>query len=256
MMILIHGSTAQSVDIAQAAFGSGPFVATDRSNYALWRNPAGITVLDGWRTLLGYRMPYGIPELQSLTVAIHFPWKPNTGFSYTQTGTGPLTTRQLALSTGILLDKLSLGAKLHYWQLGINDTLLPGFLVAGFGIQLELNKKILLGITVDNLTLSQTSVGETPLMTWYSGISWKPASHLELNLEAGYFLGNEWLLTIGIEYLIKQRFAVRTGFNAISLESFFSLGFLLQRLELDYAVGVHPYLGISQQAAGGYSWNE
>jgi hypothetical protein len=58
---------------------------------------------------------------------------------------------------------------------------------------------------------------------------------------------------MGLEYVIKNRFVARTGFNTTNLESFFGLGFLIDPVEMDYALNIHPGLGLTHQGAGSYS---
>jgi hypothetical protein len=54
-------------------------------------------------------------------------------------------------------------------------------------------------------------------------------------------------ISFGMEYLIREKFSLRTGTNIRTLRSSFGLGFSAGEIKIDYAAEVHPLLGISQE---------
>jgi hypothetical protein len=253
-LILFSSAIAgQSLELNPAAYGSGPFVAADQSKYALWRNVAGIANTNSWNLLLAYQYPYDLPEIQSFAIGIIIPWKPGIGLSMLQSGTTPLINQQIAINTAVELNEVKIGVRVKYWHLEFSGNNLLNAITAGIGIQAELNSQIVAGIYIDNVTQTHIGQQESIPVLWYTGIKYQPAPHLTLNIETGYVMEQEWQVKMGVEYIIKNRFVARTGFNASNLESFFGLGFLIEPLEIDYALSIHPSLGITHQGAGSYS---
>lgn len=254
MIYSMHQLVSQTPEIYPPAYGPGPFIAADQSNYTLWRNPAGLSQIDELNLVFAYHLPYGFPELQSVILGFIFPWKPVIGLSYFQGGNGPLKNRQYGLSTGIDLGEINLGLRIRYWEIRIPGTHPYRTWNIGTGVQIQLTEQLLAGLFLDNITRSSVSPGEVSPMLWNAGINFSPSENLCLLAEVNYILGQQWETKIGVEYIIKQRLAVRTGFNLGTLEGYFGVGFKLERLNLDYAVGIHPNLGITHQGAVNYTW--
>ena len=254
MIHSMHQLVSQSPEIDSPAYGQGPFIAADQSNYAPWRNPAGLSQVEGWKLVIAYHLPFGIPELQAAALGFIFPWKPTISISYFQGGKGPLINRQYGLSSGIELGDFRLGLRIRYWEARISGINPYSSWSMGTGVQIQLIERLVAGLFLDNITRTRMSPGEVSPMSWNAGINFNLNDNLYLLAEVNYILGQQWQTKLGVEYIIKRRLAVRTGFNLATLEGYFGIGFKSEQLVFDYALGVHPNLGITHQGAGSYSW--
>ncbi len=207
-----------------------------------------------WQVVLGYHFPYNLRELQSLALGLIIPGQPSLGVSLYQTGKTHLINQQIGINGSISLHQIHFGLRLQYWRVHIPGIESINRLSVALGIQMELADKLLAGIFVSNITNSKTGSNSALPITWHSGIKYKPSSHLNISAELGHTLGHVWHFRTGIEFIIKQKLFVRTGINLSNRQFYLGLGFLMHTLQLDYAIDLHPYLGLSHQAGLGYNW--
>ena len=254
---LIGGTTglySQSPEIDQPAYGYGPFQATDQTAWAMFRNMAGLASAKDIELLLGYHIPFHQPELQSLAVGVQIPSTPSLGISYYQTGTEVFLNQQVGVSAAIALDSFDFGLRIRYWSVSISGRPpLNTFSIDG-GLQIRINNQLTAGIVMGNLSQSKLQHEEMLPISWYSGVKYTPSPELAVIIEFGQILGSPWEFRTGIAYSIKERFMARTGFNLLTHRGYFGIGFKQKRLQVDYAIDVHPHLGITQQAGLTFIW--
>jgi hypothetical protein len=248
------GLFAQTPGIDLPVYGSGPFQSTDQSHWSLFRNMAGLAKSDHNRIALGYQIPYNLKELQSLALGIIIPKPAKLGVSFYQSGTDGLINQQLAISASMALSRLSLGIRAKYWSVTVSGNNSLHSISLDAGIQIHISDQVLVGVFMSNLSQSKLSTNETIPVTWHSGISYRPGPKLLFQIEAGHVLGYHWEFTSGIEYVIKEKFFTRTGYNVPTKGHYWGLGFHSDPIEIDYAVDLHPYLGITHQAGISFYW--
>lgn len=254
---LIGGSTglySQSPEIDQPAYGYGPFQATDQTAWAIFRNMAGLASSKDMELLLGYHFPFHQSELQSLAIGVQIPSKPSLGISYYRTGTEAFLNQQVGMSAAIALDSFDLGLRIRYWSVSISGMApLNTFSIDG-GLQLRINNRLIAGIVMGNLSQSKLHHEEILPISWYTGVKYIASAELNVMIEFGQILGYPWEFRMGIAYSIKERFIARTGFNLSTRRGYFGIGFMQKRLQVDYAIDLHPHLGITQQAGLTFIW--
>jgi hypothetical protein len=81
------------------------------------------------------------------------------------------------------------------------------------------------------------------------GFSYQPVKELQLNVDLYKDVNYKPTLKAGIEYVLSEKFFLRTGVNADPFKGFFGIGILLHRLTIDYALSSHQILGISHHAS-------
>jgi len=252
--ICSFGLTAQSAEVNQASVGTGPFVSTEQSQWALFRNMAGLAESDSWGMVLAYHYPYNLKELQSLAWGIIIPSKPKLGISIFQSGSNLLLNQQIALCIAKKFDGLNLGLRVKYWRLTVTGYDHLASLSMAVGIQVKLTKKLVIGSFLSNITQNQIGNEELLPTVWFTGISYDPSPKLQLILEIGHNLGYTWDYKLGFDYKFKEKISVRSGLNSSNRQGHFGLGFHTDKIQLDYALGIHFLLGISHQAGLSYSW--
>lgn len=253
LITVTTGLSAQSPEIDLPAYGSGPFLATEHTRWALFRNMAGLSESESWEILLAYNFPFQLAELQCFAIGLIIPWKPVVGISLFQSGQDNLINQQVGLNSSIKLHQLNIGLRIKYWRITI-----PGkthnSISASAGLQIQITENVLVGIFIGNLTQSDIGYNETLPILWCTGISFKPSTKITTILEAGHVLGYYWQLKFGVEYTPKEKLVFRTGLNAINRQGYLGLGFKSAFTDIDYAISLHPYLGISHQAGLSFSW--
>ena len=254
---LIGGSTglySQSPEIDQAVYGYGPFQATDQTAWAMFRNMAGLAAAKDIGFVLGYHIPFHQSELQSLAIGVQIPSKPSLGISYYRTGTESFLNQQVGVSASISVDSFDFGLRIRHWSISISGGgPLNTFSIDG-GLQLRINKELIAGIVVGNLSQSKLHHEEILPTYWYTGVKYTTSPELTVMIEFGQMLGGPWEFRTGIAYAIKKKFIARTGFSLSTRRGYFGVGFKQNRLQVDYAIDLHPHLGITQQAGLYFTW--
>jgi hypothetical protein len=215
---------------------------------------AGLASAKDIALVLGYHIPFHQSELQSLAIGVQIPSKPSLGVSYYQTGTETFLNQQVGVSAAIALDSFDFGLRIRHWSVSISGRdPLNTFSIDG-GLQLRINNQLIAGIIVGNLSQSQLHHEEILPISWYTGVKYTASPELTVMIEFGQILSSPWEFRTGIAYSIKERFIARTGFNLSTRRGYFGIGFKQKRLQVDYAIDLHPYLGITQQAGLTFIW--
>jgi hypothetical protein len=144
---------------------------------------------------------------------------------------------------------ISLGIQLSYIQFLISNYGSAGTLSLEFGGLIKFSSKVVLGGYFFHpleigLRFKQLSFLHTLLKT---GLSYRPSENLMANIEYKWNGNMMHFLIFGIEYLVRGKIALRTGFNIETLQSTLGIGFRPETFRLDYAIMIHPLLGVSHE---------
>ena len=244
----------QAPELEQAVYGTGPFLSTDQSQWSLFRNPAGLVETDSWNGLIAYYLPYGLPDLQSLSWGLLVPIKPVLGISVFQSGSRLFRSQQIAISTAFGLGQVVLGARIKYWRLVFagNEPVTAASLE--LGLQFKLSDKLVAGTFLSNVLQSKVANEQTLPVVWAAGVRYQSSTKVLFLLETGHRLGEILELKLGGQYQMKEKIALRTGYSTYSRQSYFGLTFSTPNLELDYAISLHFILGVVHQGGISISW--
>ena len=204
--------------------------------------------------VLGYQLPYNLTELQSLYLGVIIPTRIALGASFFQSGTDDLINQQVGINASTELSKLRFGIRVKYWRVSIAGIASLNSISLAAGLQMKLTDQILAGVFMGNLTQSQVGYEEILPIIWFSGLRYKPTSKLTVLTEFGHVLGYNWEFRSGVEYILKERFFTRTGYNLSNKRGYWGLGFQQDSIKIDYAIDFHPFLGFTHQAGFSYSW--
>ena len=252
--ICAYGLIAQSPEINQASVGTGPFVSTEQSQWALFRNMAGLGEYDSWSVILAYHYPYNLKELRSLAWGVIIPLEPKIGVSIFQSGGTLFRNQQIALSASKKIGRLYLGLRVKYWRLTFAGHDHRASFSLAYGMQVQLSKKLIVGTFLSNITQNRIGQEEILPTVWFTGVSYHASPNLQLALELGHTLGHIWDYKLGFDYQFKKKIFIRSGFNSSNSQGHFGLGFHTNKFQLDYALEIHYSLGISHQTGLCYSW--
>ena len=147
-----------------------------------------------------------------------------------------------------LNETISLGFNFQYMKLHIKGYGSDFSLGLDFGFLIKLNSKLNWGFFTTNI--NRVTLGESNdqlPQTFVTGVSYNPLKNLTLNFDLYEELPFPIELRGGIEYLIFNKLALRTGFITETEEFCFGLGFISNKFNCDYAVNTHPDLGLTHQ---------
>ena len=214
---------------------------------------AGSTNIRSAELVFGYYLPYNLTELQALMLGVVFPTKPSLGFTVYQTGGALLRNQQLALTAASAFEKIKIGVRVKYLRTAISGLGAFSAITVDLGLQLELTNKLLVGSYISNVSGSKLGQDHSLPMIIASGIQYQLSDKLLTLLEVAHRIGEVLEIRQGVEYELKSRFKMRTGFTTYGRQGY--LGFTLRafKIKIDYALTFHPYLGVNHQTGVSYS---
>lgn len=218
--------------------------------YSGFNNIGALADHHGTSLCFSSSMLYGIPEL--LKIGLGFNGELFNGIgsiNLYRFGDQHLSELKIGVGYSHRIRFISLGIQLSYIQFLLSGYGSAGSMSLEIGGIIELCPKFMLGGYLFHPFLSgqrfeHLSFLPTILKT---GLSYRPSGDLMANIEYKWNGNIEHSLIFGIEYLVRGKVALRTGFNAKSLQSTMGLGFRPGKFRLDYAILIHPVLGISQE---------
>lgn len=144
----------------------------------------------------------------------------------------------------------SLGLKLNYIQYRAQGLETRTALSVSFGGIAQLTPQLLFGAHIVNVNqpVIHDDTGERIPTSLYAGISFRPSDKLLLSSEIEKDLHHPATVKSGMEYRFYENISFRTGFNLHPEAGFFGVGFLMRKLELDYALQLSHPPGFSHQA--------
>jgi hypothetical protein len=160
-----------------------------------------------------------------------------------------LNEHKLGIGYSHKIRYVSIGLQLNYIQYRIEGYGSAGSVSVEFGGVVELLPEIHFGAYIFRPVISNAdpdSGGFLPTLL-KTGLSYRPVSNLMLNVEYQYYIFTGQYLSFGMEYVAREKIALRTGINLQTLRSTFGIGFCPNRLKIDYAIDLHPLLGLSHE---------
>ena len=217
--------------------------------YSGFNNIGALADHQGTSVCFSSSMLYGIPDL--LRIGLGFNGEIFNGIgsiNLYRFGDQHLSEHKIGVGYSHRVRFISLGVQLSYIQYLISGYGSAGSLSLEIGGLIELCPEFLLGGYLFHPFLPGQSEQLDFLPTILkTGMSYRPSRNLMSNIEYKWNGNKEHSLIFGIEYLVRGKVALRTGINTESLQSTMGLGFRPGKFRLDYAIMIHPVLGISQE---------
>lgn len=195
-------------------------------------------------------MLYGMPELLGIGIGLNGKIFKGVGsVNLYRFGNQDLSEHKISAGYCHRIRFISLGIQLSYIQYLISNYGSAGSMSIEFGGLIKFSKKIIIGGYLFHplgfgQKFEQLNFLHTNLKT---GLSYRPSENLMINIEYKWSGNKEHFMIFGLEYMIRGKFALRTGFNIDTLKSSMGLGFKPGKFRLDYALMIHPVLGISHE---------
>ncbi len=259
-LFLIFSSTFSShlysqsifMDIGAKSKGIGNSNTNIADEWSIFNNVGGLSGVESGRVFFGYDRYFGIDGFNKIAVGvIHTFDFGNIGASVYKFGDDLYSEQISSIAFGNKIGFVRLGIKANYYQLRIEDFGTIGSVFFDFGGIVELIPKLSFGAFISNFTLSKlndSNYSRLPVLLKV-GLSYNPSKTVILNLDLYKDIDYKPIVRAGIEYIIIEKFYLRTGINTNPIKNFFGIGIILEKFQIDYAVSTHQLLGTSHQAS-------
>jgi hypothetical protein len=223
-------------------------------------NPAGLATLENPTAGISYESKFNLQQLSNKTAAFAYP----TGAGVLGVDFNYFGYRQYnEIKAGLVYARafgsyLRMGLQLDYLQTTLGD----GYgskrnVTFELGIQSDITKEITLGAYLYNpirVKLSDYADERIPAifrfgMTWHFSKSFLATTEAE---KSSFY--PRVIIRGGLEYNLKKKFYMRTGFSSGEEVFAFGFGIYLKGLNVDIAAIMHQTLGFSPQASLTYTF--
>jgi hypothetical protein len=240
-----------------AALGNASVSLSDF--WSIQNNPAGMALQPYLAAGVYYENQFFLKALSLKSAAIVAPTRLGVlGLSFNQFGFNLYNENKFGLAYAKSFGELlRIGLQLDYQTTNFTEDYVDaGFMTFELGIQSTLNEKISLGAYVYNpirLDISAFPGQKVPMimrfgLTYTFTKEFIGVAEIEKNFE------QKVSLRLGLEYVIQERFFVRTGIDSNPGIYTIGAGIHFKRLQLHIAASMHQILGVSTQAGLTYQF--
>lgn len=248
--------------IGPQATGMAGVSVANKNMWSLFNNPAAMAYTEKTETGITHQMLYSGSGLAHSGFGLVTPVKGSViGGGINYWGYPYFRNTQAALAFGKLLgDRFSAGINLAYARFSLGDAFYGSrvYLKSGIGIMAKLPSNLSVGVFLQNIHRPRiSSVKDTRDQPFIkAGIAYKPTENIIINAEATQQLNHKLIIRVGMEYIYKQQFYIRTGVSDNRQYGMFSLGAGQKIKTLSWHVGSqwHPLLGLSPAAGLQYAF--
>lgn len=246
-------------ELGARSLGMSGSTMTISDAYAGFNNIGALAGQQGISVCFSSSILYGIPELLKIGVGLNGPLlKGNGTVNIYRFGNRDLSEQKISLGYSHQIHFISLGVQFSYIQLLISNYGSVRSLSFEIGGLIKISRKFMIGgYLFHPFGSGQRSEYPSFLNTILkSGLSYRPSENLMVNLELKWKFSQDPIVIVGFEYIIRGKVALRTGYNMDNLQSTIGIGFKPGKFRLDYAVMIHPVLGISNEFSVNVNFSE
>jgi hypothetical protein len=238
--------------IGARASGMGFSVANNQDEAAGFNNPAALSGLSGSRLFFNFDNRFSISELNTLAASFNGEiWNGNFALGAGRFGGDLFNIQRLTGSFSNQFGLASLGIRSNYDQFIIQDFGRKGILNFDFGGFAQINPQLSFAAFALNITQAgfRGFSDETLPMVLVAGIAYKPDKHVFLSAELEKDLDFDVNPRFGIEYILRDIMALRTGYQFLTASPHFGIGLRVQNWQFDFAAHHHLQLGFVNQVS-------
>lgn len=234
-----------SLPSARSAGIGGAITAFGGYAPVLWKNPAGVSGIQGFQFVAAQTQKFSLSELSRTNISAAFPTKIGSmGLGYFQAGGGAYKEAVFSVVYAkTVLPSTEFGFGLKTMNLAIDEY---GSATAGgidIGVQNNISPALTMGFSLSNANSPFLGVSRIPVRKNLSfGLNYKPASDVSLLGELEKIEGHDIATKMAFEYLIAPGVYFRSGLRSGPARFSFGLGFSPARFLIDYAFVTHPVL--------------
>ena len=259
ILLFFSNSNAQNgnFDVGARSKGLGNSNSNLTDEWSIFNNVGGISGVEDGSVFFSYDRYFGIEGFDGVAAGAIHPFKfGSVGVSAYKFGDELFSEQVVSAAFGNKIGFVRLGLKANYYQMRIDEFGTAGSMFFDLGGIVELFPKLSFGAFISNFTLSHLNNVEKTKMPviMKAGLLYMPVNEVRLNLDLYKDVDYKPIIKAGIEYVIVDKFYLRTGINTNPVKGFFGAGLYLNRFQIDYAVGTHHLLGTSHQASVSYTY--
>ncbi|WP_114752183.1 PorV/PorQ family protein [Pleomorphovibrio marinus] len=240
------------------SLGMGNASVTLGDAWSVFNNIGGLGLVENNQAFAGFDHRLGLQELTTLSAGLAFSSQEgNIGIGISNYGGELFNQQNLGVGYARQLGLASLGLKVNYFQTNIEGFGRSAAPILELGGVAELGPQLVFGAHIYNLSrakLSKLTLEHLPMVV-KTGLSYRPASYLLINLEAEKEVMLAPQFKAGMEYGIQEKLWARTGINTQPKNIFFGIGFRPKNFHVDYALSQHIQLGFTHHFSFNYLWN-
>lgn len=245
---IAHPNGARSMGMANANVTIG-------DGWSIFNNIGALTGIEQPQAFFAYDHRGNLNELTTLAAGAVFKSEQfSYGLSVSTFGEELFSQSQIGLGISQKLGIASIGIKASFFQTSIEGFGTGRSAVFEFGGLAELTPELFFGAHIYNLSgakFGKNSVDHLPTVI-KSGISYRPADNVMVNIEAEKDILLPHVLKVGLEYSLHEKIWARVGINNQPNRLCFGIGFRAKSFHIDFAVNQNPYLGSTQHFSFNY----
>lgn len=238
-------------------FGNANVTVSDA--WSIFNNIGTLTGTDESQAFFAYDHRGNLSELTTLAAGLVI----NTdqfsyGLSVSTYGEDLFSQSQIGIGAAQKLGIASIGIKASYFQTSIEGFGTGRAAIFEFGGMAEITPELFFGAHIYNLNgakFGKNSIDQLPTII-KSGLSYRPAENVMVNIEAEKDILLPPLLKVGLEYSLLQKLWARAGINNHPNRLCFGIGIRAKSFHLDFAVNQNPFLGSTQHFSFNYLFSK
>lgn len=239
-----------SLSPVSMALGGADICLSDPS--ALLLNPSALCLLKGSTLLAGYHSRFSQQYWSTAYTGIALRLGQG-GMAVGCSGMGSALLRQEDLWAAYAhrIGSVSVGARLHVWQLRAPEQASLHALGVDVGAQVPLSEQLQLACLLTNASQSSLPTPlPSPVPSWLKlGLQYKALPDCELYLQLQKEVRQPASLQVGCCYRPLPALSLRAGAQSAPLSLGTGIGLRLRRFGLDYGLQTHPQLPLSHSLA-------
>lgn len=254
---LTNGQSS-SIQIGGRAAGMAYTSACLQDEWSLFNNVAGFASLKQVVAASAYNVKPKLEGADRSAITFVFPTKIGVvGAGVLRFGDALYNEQLLAVGFSNQLGLASLGVTLNYLQYTAQGFGTKSVLTVSAGGIAALSKSVSIGAYVLNINqpLLSEIEGEKVPTRLNLGIGITPTEKVQFSSELSKEIDHEVTFKTGMEYKATKKFYTRTGFSLYPNNIFIGIGFIQNKLSIDYAYQ-YALTGLdeSHQASVAYKW--
>ncbi len=232
------------------AWGLANASVTLRDGWALWNNAAGLATVKDRQLVMAYDLRYGMKGLQTMAIGYVHPLRAGVaGIGISRLGDELYNENTLSLAYSYAWEKVNLGGKLNYRQIGMAEVGARQSASMDVGVVAQLMPELTFGAHIYSALQSRfdPTTGERTPTIMKAGLAYQASSKIIIVAEVEKDVDFAATFKTGLEYEIVKYLRFRTGIHTRPQLYAFGVGFSPKKLQIDYALRTHPILGLSHQ---------
>jgi hypothetical protein len=227
--------------------------------WSVFTNISGIASLKNVSTGFAFENRYNLKSLNRIGAMVICPTSHGVlAANFYKYGDQYYNEEKAGIGFAHQIMKVSLGIKVNYLQISIEELRSRRAMVIEFGGIAELTPQLFFGAHIYNLNQAKIKSYQKEYVPTImkAGLSYRPHTKLMVNIETEKDMNFHATFKAGLEYKIIENFSLRTGFSTYPFAGSFGLGINKKNFFIDYSCSSHTLLGFINQVSLYFKFNK